>query len=140
MVCELGMSDNLGPLTFGKKEEMVFLGREIASHKDYSEQTAVLIDQEVRKIAEDGYHEATRLLNANLDKLHLLAGTLLERETIDGGEMDRLLKGEKLDPIARQDDGSAAAPVTPAAVAESPGPALGGAFGTPPPAPRPAGA
>jgi cell division protease FtsH len=140
MVCELGMSDNLGPLTFGKKEEMVFLGREIASHKDYSEQTAVLIDQEVRKIAEDGYTEAKRLLGSNLDKLHLLAGTLLERETIDGSEMDRLLRGEKLDPVARHDDGSAAAPATPAPVTESPGPSLGGAFGTPPPAPRPAGA
>ncbi|MFI5371437.1 MAG: ATP-dependent zinc metalloprotease FtsH [Candidatus Eisenbacteria bacterium] len=139
MVCELGMSQSLGPLTFGKKEEMVFLGREIASHKDYSEQTAVMIDQEVRKIAEDGYTEATRLLTANQDKLHLLATTLLERETIDGSEMDRLLRGEKLEPIVR-DDGSAIAPVTPVPMAETPAPTLGGAFGTPPPAPRPAGA
>ncbi len=138
MVCELGMSANLGPLTFGKKEEMVFLGREIASHKDYSEETAVLIDQEVRKIAEDGYTEAKRLLTENLDKLHLLANTLLERETIDGSEMDRLLKGEPLEPIQRShDDGSATAPVTPAVATETPGPALG-AFGAPPPAPRPA--
>jgi len=140
MVCELGMSPGLGPLTFGKKEEMVFLGREISSHKDYSEQTAVMIDQEVRKISEEGYAEAKRLLGGNLDKLTLLATTLLERETIDGSEMDRLLKGEKLEPIQRHDDGSASAPVTPVVPTETPAPSLGSAFGAPPPAPRPAGA
>jgi cell division protease FtsH len=99
MVCELGMSDNLGPLTFGKKEEMVFLGREIASHKDYSEQTAVLIDQEVRNIIERNYAKATGLLKENLEKLHQLANALLEREVLDGDEMDRLLRGEKLEPL-----------------------------------------
>ncbi|MBI1797616.1 MAG: ATP-dependent zinc metalloprotease FtsH [Candidatus Eisenbacteria bacterium] len=99
MVCELGMSDNLGPLTFGKKEEMVFLGREIATHKDYSEQTAVLIDQEVRNIIERNYAKASDLLKGNLDKLHLLANALLEREVLDGDEMDRLLRGETLEPL-----------------------------------------
>jgi cell division protease FtsH len=99
MVCELGMSENLGPLTFGKKEEMVFLGREIATHKDYSESTAVMIDQEVRRIAEDCYQQAFNLLKDNADKLHLLAGTLLEREVLDGDQMNRLLHGEKLDPV-----------------------------------------
>jgi cell division protease FtsH len=73
MVCELGMSDKLGPLTFGKKEEMVFLGKEIATHKDYSEQTAISIDEEVRVIAERCYEQAFSLLKDNLDKLHLLA-------------------------------------------------------------------
>jgi ATP-dependent metalloprotease FtsH len=97
MVCELGMSD-LGPLTFGKKEEMVFLGREIATHKDYSEHTAVMIDQEVRRIAEDCYQQAFNLLKDNVEKLHLLAGTLLEREVLDGDQMNRLLRGEKLEP------------------------------------------
>jgi cell division protease FtsH len=96
MVCRYGMSDVLGPLTFGKKEEMVFLGKELATHKDYSEQTAVLIDQEVRKIVERAYEKASMLLRDNLDKLHLLANTLLEREVVDGDEMDRLLKGETL--------------------------------------------
>src|SRR5438093_1504670 len=81
MVCELGMSDALGPLTFGKKEEMVFLGREIASHKDYSETTAQLIDKEVRIIVEGAYNRALDLLRKDLDKLHLLAKTLLERRT-----------------------------------------------------------
>jgi len=99
MVCELGMSENLGPLTFGKKDEMVFLGREIATHKDYSEQTAVQIDQEVRSMVEGQYNRALELLRENIDKLHLLAKTLLEREVIDGDQMNRLLKGETLEPI-----------------------------------------
>src|SRR5206468_8358743 len=92
MVCELGMSENLGPLTFGKKEEMVFLGREIASHKDYSEQTAVLIDQEVRTIIERAYGKALGLLKDNTDKLHLLAKTLLFCKVKTAYEMDRLLR------------------------------------------------
>jgi len=99
MVCELGMSERLGPLTFGKKEEMVFLGREIASHKDYSEQTAERIDGEVRALVEGAYQQAYSLLEQNLEKLHYLADTLLEREVLDGDEMNRLLHGEKLAPM-----------------------------------------
>ena len=99
MVCELGMSENLGPLTFGKKEEMVFLGREIATHKDYSEQTAQRIDEEVRSLVEGAYRQALSQLEQNVDKLHLLAGTLLEREVMDGDEMNRLLHGERLAPM-----------------------------------------
>ncbi len=136
MVCELGMSETLGPLTFGKKEEMVFLGKEIATHKDYSEQTAVLIDQEVRIIVEGAYNRALELLRGNVDKLHLLAGTLLEREVLDGDELNRLLKGEKLEPIRRAD----AEPPTPsqpeaATPREEKGPSLDVL-----PSPRPAGA
>src|SRR5439155_134717 len=103
MVCELGMSENLGPLTFGKKEEMVFLGREIASHKDYSEQTAELIDKEVRSIVEGAYNRALGLLRDNLDKLHLVAKTLLEREVLDGDQLNRLLRGEKPEPVRPAD-------------------------------------
>ncbi len=99
MVCELGMSEGLGPLTFGKKEEMVFLGREIATHKDYSEQTAQRIDDEVRVLVEGAYQKALASLEGNLDKLHLLATTLLEREVLDGEQMNRLLRGEKLEPL-----------------------------------------
>ncbi len=99
MVCELGMSERLGPLTFGKKEEMIFLGREIASHKDYSEQTAERIDAEVRVLVEGAYQQAFATLEQNLDKLHHLAATLLEREVLDGDEMNRLLHGEKLAPM-----------------------------------------
>jgi len=117
MVTRFGMSDKLGPLTFGKREDMIFLGKEITSSKDYSEQTAVLIDTEVRGIVEKAHEQALRLLRENMDKLHLLAKTLLERETIDGGQMNRLLHGEKLEPLPRPSDPgeippTAAAPVT----------------------------
>ncbi len=99
MVCEWGMSERLGPLTFGKKEEQIFLGREIATHRDYSEQTAQEIDKEVRGMVEKAEERATELLGANTDKLHLLASVLLEREILDGEEIDRILKGEKLEPV-----------------------------------------
>jgi cell division protease FtsH len=99
MVCEWGMSEKLGPLTFGKKEEQIFLGREIATHRDYSEYTAQEIDKEVRRIVEEAEKKATELLSSNVDKLHLLANALLEREILDGDEIDKILKGEKLEPI-----------------------------------------
>ncbi len=99
MVCEWGMSERLGPLSFGKKEEQIFLGREIATHRDYSEQTAQEIDKEVRGMVEKAEERATELLGANTDKLHLLASVLLEREILDGEEIDRILKGEKLEPV-----------------------------------------
>jgi cell division protease FtsH len=138
MVCELGMSDNLGPLTFGKKEEMVFLGREIATHKDYSEQTAELIDKEVRNIVERAYNKAYQVLKDNVDKLHQLANSLLEREVLDGDEMDRLLRGETLEPLRplEPEPKPETAVETPASK-PSEGPQLG-PFS--PPAPRPAGA
>jgi len=137
MVTRYGMSDKLGPLTFGKKEEMVFLGRDFATHKDYSEQTAVLIDQETREIVEKANDKAMELLRANTDKLHLLANTLLERETIDGDEMDRVLRGEKLEPIAR-DPAPAADAAAPQAAAQADEGQQLDAFGQP--TPRPAGA
>jgi ATP-dependent metalloprotease FtsH len=117
MVTRFGMSDKLGPLTFGKREDMIFLGKEITSSKDYSDQTAMLIDTEVRGIIEKAHEQALRLLRENLDKLHLLAKTLLERETINGDQMNRLLHGEKLEPLPRPADPgemppTAAAPVT----------------------------
>src|SRR5262249_35050097 len=137
-VGELGMSDNRGRLTLGKKEEMVFLGREIASHKDYSESTAVLIDQEVRNIIERNYSRAVSLLKDNQDKLHLLAKSLLEREVLDGDEMNRLLKGETLDPIKPvETDAKPGAPAAEAAPAKGEAPKIE-PFS--PPAPRPAGA
>jgi cell division protease FtsH len=98
MVCEWGMSQKLGPLTFGKKEEQIFLGREIATHRDYSEDTAKEIDEEVRGIVEEAERKATELLGANLDQLSLLAGALLEKEILDGDQIDRILRGEKLAP------------------------------------------
>ncbi len=98
MVCEWGMSQKLGPLTFGKKEEQIFLGREIATHRDFSENTAQEIDGEVRRIVEEAENKATELLGANVEKLHLLAGVLLEKEILDGEQIDRILRGEKLVP------------------------------------------
>jgi len=99
MVCEWGMSERLGPLTFGKKEEQIFLGREIATHRDYSEHTAQEIDKEVKRIVDEAEVKATGLLSANTDKLHLLANALLEKEILDGEEIDRILRGEKLEPV-----------------------------------------
>ena len=93
MVTEWGMSDKLGPLTFGKKEEQIFLGREIARHKDYSEKTAVDIDEEVKGIVLDAYKKAKDLLTENRDLLEVFANTLLEKETLDGPEIDALISG-----------------------------------------------
>jgi len=101
MVCEWGMSEKLGPISFGKKEELVFLGREIAQHKDYSEKTAVAIDAEIKAIVEGAQASARKLLEENLDKLHELANALLEREILDGEEIDKILKGEKLEPLVK---------------------------------------
>ena len=91
MVCEWGMSDKMGPLTFGKAEEHVFLGREMSRPKDYSEDTAVLIDSEIKRIVTDCASRARQLLESNLEKLHVLARALLERETLDGEEINRVL-------------------------------------------------
>ncbi|MBI3079789.1 MAG: ATP-dependent metallopeptidase FtsH/Yme1/Tma family protein, partial [candidate division NC10 bacterium] len=90
MVCEWGMSETMGPLTFGKKEEVIFLGREIAQHQDYSEQTAVEIDQEVRRTVMECYERAKELLKSRLEALHALAAALLEREVLDGLEIDAI--------------------------------------------------
>ena len=135
MVTRFGMSDKLGPLTFGKREDMIFLGKEITSSKDYSEATAVLIDLEVRGIIERAHENALKLLKENLDKLHLLANTLLERETIDGDQMDRVLRGEKLEPPPRYSDLDAPPPSAPAPVTQAD---EGGIEGFGEPSPRPA--
>ena len=94
MVCEWGMSGDLGPLTFGKREEQIFLGREIAQHRDYSEDTALKIDRAVRNIVENSHIRAQELLEKNLNSLHLLAKTLLEKESLDGEEIDRIINPE----------------------------------------------
>jgi len=91
MVCEWGMSEKLGPLTFGKKEEQIFLGREIAQHRDYSEDTAIKIDEEVRRIVMDSYERAMKLLRGNLDLLHRLAEELLDREVLDNNEIEKII-------------------------------------------------
>jgi cell division protease FtsH len=98
MVCEWGMSHSLGPVTFGKKEEEIFLGREIAQHRDYSENTAREIDKEVRIIITNAQATAEKLLKENIEMLHALANTLLEYEILDGDQIDTILKGKKLKP------------------------------------------
>lgn len=96
MVCEWGMSEVLGPLTFGKREEQIFLGKEIARQQDYSESTAIKIDEEVERIVLQAYDRARRLLEENREKLILLAEALLEYETLTSEEIDRLMRGEKI--------------------------------------------
>jgi cell division protease FtsH len=95
MVCEWGMSE-LGPLTFGKKEEAIFLGREIAQHRDYSEDTAILIDREVRRIAGQSYERARTIMETHRDALERIAQALLEREVLDSQEMRLLIDGKPL--------------------------------------------
>jgi cell division protease FtsH len=96
MVCEWGMSDKLGPLTYGKKEEQIFLGREIAQHRDFSESTAVEIDSEVKKIVSKNHERVQKLLSDNIDVLKRLAENLLERESLDKDEVDSIVDGKDL--------------------------------------------
>jgi cell division protease FtsH len=98
MVCEYGMS-RLGPLTFGKKEEQIFLGREIAQHRDFSEETARQIDLEVRRLIDEAYQSAHSLVETNSGAMHRLAAALLERETIDAEEVRLLIEGRELSPF-----------------------------------------
>ena len=93
MVCEWGMSERMGPLTFGKREEMIFLGREIAQHQDYSEQTAVEIDREVKQIVMSNYEKAKVLIKERLAILHALAKALLEKEVLDASEIETIVNG-----------------------------------------------
>ncbi len=106
MVCEWGMSDKLGPLSYGAKEEEIFLGREIQRHKDYSEKTAIEIDDEVRTIVTAAMKGAEKILSDNIEILHKLSTVLLEREILDGDEIDKLIKGEELPPIEKVNNGT----------------------------------
>ena len=94
MVCQWGMS-RLGPLTFGKREEHVFLGKELGFPKEYSEETARRIDEEVQRIVNECYQRAKGLLTENIDLLHLLARLLLEREVVTGAEIDELIRNQR---------------------------------------------
>jgi cell division protease FtsH len=99
MVCEWGMSE-LGPLSFGKKEEQIFLGREIAQHRDYSEDTAIKIDEQVKKLVQNGYGRARKVIEEKSDALVRVAETLLEREVLDGAEVKQIIEGIPLSPRA----------------------------------------
>ena len=96
MVCEWGMSERIGPLTFGKKSEEVFLGREISHSRDYSDEISQIIDEEITSFVKQAEENAEKVLTTHLDELHNLAGTLLEYESISGKEMIQVLKGEEI--------------------------------------------
>jgi len=95
MVCQWGMSEKLGPIRFGSRQELIFLGKEISQQKDYSEQTARTIDEEVHRMVSEAFEKAKRILQENIEKLRVLAETLLEREILDGEEVGCILRGEK---------------------------------------------
>jgi len=99
MVCEWGMSEKLGPMSYGAKEEEIFLGREIQKHRDYSEKTAIDIDEEIRGIISQAMNRAEKILRDNIGLLHSLSKELLEREILDSDEIERIIKGEELPPV-----------------------------------------
>jgi len=111
------MSKELGPMTFGKREEQIFLGRDIAHHKDYSEHTAIEIDREVRRIIDDAYQKARQLLTDSFPLLHAVAERLLEKEVLDGSEVEAMVKayqeGRPLPAsVPSADSGNAGRPAT----------------------------
>ncbi len=103
MVCEWGMSDKLGPLTYGQKEEQIFLGKEMSRHKDYSENTAMNIDEEIKGIVFQSYERAKQIITDNKEAMIRIAEALLERETLTGAEIDKLIAGETLPPLEAKD-------------------------------------
>jgi cell division protease FtsH len=105
MVCEWGMSEKLGPLSYGAKEEEIFLGREIQKHRDYSERTAIEIDDEIRSIVNKAMNRSEKILRDNMNLLHKLSLELLEREILDSEEIDAIIRGEELPPIKRGGNG-----------------------------------
>ncbi|HSR53947.1 MAG TPA: ATP-dependent zinc metalloprotease FtsH [Acidobacteriota bacterium] len=108
MVCEWGMSQEMGPLTYGRKEEQIFLGRDIQTHQDYSEATAIKIDDEVRKLVNKGYEQARGILRENSDELVRLAEALLQYETLNKDDIEAVINGEAIQ--RDDDDGSSAKP------------------------------
>jgi len=103
MVCEFGMSEKLGPITYGNKQEEVFLGKELHEHKNYSDSTQILIDDEVKRIVIAGMDLAMKILSENIDQLHRLSNVLLEREILDADEIDKVIKGIELPPVEKED-------------------------------------
>ena len=101
MVCEFGMSERLGPITYGNKQEEVFLGKELHEHKNYSETTQIMIDEEIKKIVEAGMYRAEKILRDNVDLIHKLAEVLLDREILDAEEIDLVMQGKELPPVEK---------------------------------------
>jgi len=128
----------LGPLTFGKKEEQIFLGREIAQHRDFSEETARQIDLEVRRLIDEAYQSAHNLVEANSDAMHRIAAALLERETIDAEELQLLLEGKALPQMRSSLAGGGDSDGTPQQVLKPEGRGTGTGGGLPEGSPSPA--
>lgn len=126
MITEFGMSEVLGPITFGRRQEQVFLGRDISRDRNYSEEVASSIDREVRRLIEDAYAKTEEMLKQNIDKLHLVANVLLERETLEGEELDQLLKTGKIEEKTHGGDDETAIAPTQAipGTEENPGPKI----------------
>lgn len=93
MVCEWGMSDLMGPVSLGKKDESIFLGRDMAMHKNFSEETAIKIDEEIKRIVDESYTRAITILRENADALHRLSLCLIEKENLSGAEVDDIIAG-----------------------------------------------
>ncbi|GAB4264738.1 ATP-dependent zinc metalloprotease FtsH [Thermincola ferriacetica] len=104
MIMELGMSEEIGPLTLGRRQEQVFLGRDIARDRNYSEEIAFKIDKEVRHIIDDCYEKAKKIIMAHMDKLHLIANTLIEKETLDAEEFANLIEGKNINGTPKVED------------------------------------
>jgi cell division protease FtsH len=104
MVCEWGMSEKIGPLAFGKKDEQIFLGREIATHADFSEETAREIDEEIRRIVNLNYQKAKKIVSEHRTELDRLAQALLEHESLSGDEIDKVMRGEKIEGKKKRDE------------------------------------
>lgn len=120
MVCEWGMSEKMGPISYGAKEEELFLGREVTKHHDFSSDTGKMIDEEVKKIITNAEKRSIQILTDNIDKLHALSNVLLEREILDSEEIDKVLRGETLPPIVKNGNGTpkSNAPVIPPHIVE----------------------
>jgi cell division protease FtsH len=106
MICEFGMSERLGPVAFGRNDEQIFLGRDFSQVKDYSERTAQEIDEEVKRLVSEGYERAKSLLHEHTEVLHSIAERLLEKEAIDGAEIDEIMR------VHREQGGSRTSPLT----------------------------
>jgi cell division protease FtsH len=135
MVTRWGMS-NLGPIAFGDQQEQIFLGREISQHRDYSEKTAIAIDDEVTRLISEGYDVAKGILEKHMDSLHSMAKLLLERETLDGEDVKLILAGKELPPVEApsEADSPSAPPEAPPLEAphDQPRPGISGAPGPDP--------
>ena len=110
MVCDWGMSERLGPLSYGQKQEEIFLGRDMAHRRDYSEKTAEAIDDEIKRMITEAAERADELLRANLDTMHRMAEALLEFEVLDDPQLDKLMAGERLEKVDIEENGRASAP------------------------------